>query len=1297
MSYNSNNDEREFSNFYFNAGALDLRDSLYDLTKYYGELAPDLIAYGELTTRPILQSSIVREKDTDIFSLGTLNPGNYRVTVSNHVWDSQNAYLNGFISNFSVLNQFGATVGFTNYSAGTLNFNVSSAATHYVEIVGSTTSDAQYSIRYENVNTPAVWSGASLTPPPPILIGNILTANVSYSDADGILGVVPTVRWYKKSGGLYIDTGQTGTEFLVTPDTYGYEVAYQVSFEDNAGNTETSPYYYHANNYVKLIVGNEAPLILSPTSSTLIAVDEDTPTTAITYQFFDVDGDAVSYSFGTPTKGTITTDETNSTFVYTPTPNVNGDDSFVLTITDGTYVISQAINITIAPVNDDPVLTTLNTIAIDEGTASSPIAFSATDVDGDTLTYTFSTPTKGLITRDDVNDTYVYTPNADSNGSDSFTVSVTDGTVTVTETVNITINAINDDPVLTTSNTITIDEDTPSSAISFAATDVDGDTLTYTFSNPDKGLITRDDANGTYIYTPNTDSVDSDSFTISVSDGAVTVTETVNVTITGVNDDPVLVTPTTLSLVENSASSSISFIATDVDGDTLTYAFSSPTKGTITRDDANATYIYTPNTDANGSDSFIISVTDGTVTITETVNVSIFNLVEGTSSDDTLHGTSRDDNINGLSGHDVITGNLGDDWLSGGLGNDIFHFASSGDGHDTIYAFEHDVDQIKFDGVSYVVGDPDNYAGITETTNGNGDTVIQYGGSNSITLTDAIASSPFELVELSSDRYGDIFTFGLRLKDDPSTTSSDTQIVSEFNDIDIEIGWTSGEFSYWGGYRYGQNDIYDTANSGTGLNLANTTLSSGNPNTTTLDLTYYEAGNLAITENDYLATFMLERSDTSSAQTNSITLKTSQGKVLDTASQQLVSLPTSQTPKSYEFAFSDNDIDVELGTKKAVAAPNPVMFVTNDQISDGLSLRAIEKLGNLVRYEVVLNISDATFKGGEPLSPHHKIKIKNALIFDDSVALKTDIASSEGVEVIPSSFSADFFLDSVDVTTDIKQLSFESNQANPFITDRILEFGGQSVVSSILDSSSVLEVHASNLSLPSSVGAGINYTGSEGSYALFEFVAYGPTITFQIGRAGNMSDVSYGNEISIARQFDDLGKAHSTVNGEVWSEAVANASSISVVGDGYHLDPGFYKDVIGADDALNVLRVISDAVMRTPENQKFGPEYYIAGDFNSDGRLSAADAYDIMQYAVSGIKDGVVFPKWAYVSDLSSNTSTFNNIAYHEPLGLDLNQSHNLDITAILKGDLSSSYDAVNFSASPITDLLNDLDTALIA
>ena len=207
--------------------------------------------------------------------------------------------------------------------------------------------------------------------------------------------------------------------------------------------------------------------------------------------------------------------------------------------------------------------------------------------------------------------------------------------------------------------------------------------------------------------------------------------------------------------------------------------------------------------------------------------------------------------------------------------------------------------------------------------------------------------------------------------------------------------------------------------------------------------------------------------------------------------------------------------------------------------------------------------------------------------------------SSEGGELISNSFSANFLLDDIDITSGVKQLSRYSDQANSFITDRILEFGGEPVVSSNLDGSSALEIHVSNLGIPSSVGTGVNYTGSEGSYALFEFMAYGPSITFQSGRAGNISDVSYGNEISIARKFDDLGKAHSTVNEEVWSEILHDTSAISVIGDGYYLNSRSFNDVIGADDALGVLKVIKDFMINSSDNQVYAPKDFIAADCDS--------------------------------------------------------------------------------------------------
>jgi VCBS repeat-containing protein len=108
--------------------------------------------------------------------------------------------------------------------------------------------------------------------------------------------------------------------------------------------------------------------------------------------------------------------------------------------------------------------------------ASSAIAFGATNVDGDTLTYAISNPSKGSVANNG-NGTYTYTPAANENGSHSFTVTANDGTADVSQTVYVTINAVNDAPGLTTSSTLSTNEDTASSAIAFSATDIDADTL----------------------------------------------------------------------------------------------------------------------------------------------------------------------------------------------------------------------------------------------------------------------------------------------------------------------------------------------------------------------------------------------------------------------------------------------------------------------------------------------------------------------------------------------------------------------------------------------------------------------------------------------------------------------------------------------------------------------------------------------------------------------------------------------------------------------------------------------------
>ena len=151
--------------------------------------------------------------------------------------------------------------------------------------------------------------------------------------------------------------------------------------------------------------------------------------------------------------------------------------------------------------NNPPDLTTVSSLSTTEDTASSATAFSATDVDGDTLTYSFSNPYKGSVTNNN-NGTYTYTPNANENGLDTFTVTVSDGTVDISQAVTVTITPLNDAPSLILSSTLSVNEDTASSAVFFTGIDVDGDTLTYSFSNPSKGSVTNN-SNGTYTYTPN--------------------------------------------------------------------------------------------------------------------------------------------------------------------------------------------------------------------------------------------------------------------------------------------------------------------------------------------------------------------------------------------------------------------------------------------------------------------------------------------------------------------------------------------------------------------------------------------------------------------------------------------------------------------------------------------------------------------------------------------------------------------------------------------------------------------------
>ena len=242
----------------------------------------------------------------------------------------------------------------------------------------------------------------------------------------------------------------------------------------------------------------------------------------------------------------------------TPTNSDVGTHDLTLTVTDsGTLSDSQKFTITVADVNDPPVLTTASSLTFDEDDVSSAIGWTASDIDGDSLTLALGTAMSGTLT--DLGDgTYNYAPNPDFNGSDSFTVSVTDGLETVEQTVTVTVNAVDDRPVFTSSvDTVSVDENSPRSTViySASATDVDGDTLVYSLSGADASFLSIHSSTGTVKLKSPADyeAKEAYQFTVTASDGSLTDSVDVTLNITDVNDLPVFASSVdTISVDENS-------------------------------------------------------------------------------------------------------------------------------------------------------------------------------------------------------------------------------------------------------------------------------------------------------------------------------------------------------------------------------------------------------------------------------------------------------------------------------------------------------------------------------------------------------------------------------------------------------------------------------------------------------------------------------------------------------------------------------------------------------------------------
>jgi len=310
----------------------------------------------------------------------------------------------------------------------------------------------------------------------------------------------------------------------------------------------------------------------------------------------------------------------------------------------GPLTDTDTVNVTVNAVNDPPTANS-QSATTPEDTALG-IILTGTDGDPDVvqvLTFAIATgPSHGSLSGfNPATGAVTYTPVGDYNGPDSFTFTVTDDVsagspVNLTSapaTVSITVTAVNDAPVAQ-AGAFGVTEDGSHSG-SVAATDVDGDPLTYAIvTGPAHGALTAfNTSTGAFTYEPADDYNGPDGFTFKANDGTVdSNTATVTITVTPVNDAPAVNDQTLGPIAENSPNGAVvgSVPASDVDtGQTLTYAIVGGNTGgafAISSSTGQITVASVAAVDFETTPSFglTVQVTDnGSPTLSDTATVTI--------------------------------------------------------------------------------------------------------------------------------------------------------------------------------------------------------------------------------------------------------------------------------------------------------------------------------------------------------------------------------------------------------------------------------------------------------------------------------------------------------------------------------------------------------------------------------------------------------------------------------------------------------------------------------------------------
>ncbi|WP_197465357.1 Ig-like domain-containing protein [Marinomonas sp. TW1] len=295
--------------------------------------------------------------------------------------------------------------------------------------------------------------------------------------------------------------------------------------EDGSGNSDTATVTVTVTSSG---VSNTAPVAEDDTGATV----EDTAVTLdVVDNDSDVDGDTLTVTNPILESGQGTVSISNNTLIFVPADNFNSEAIITYSIEDGNGGSDTArVTISVSAVEDSPVANDSTATVEEDSSVIIDVLANAADPDGDPLTIVSASVPASQGSVSIVDGKLVFTPAENFNGEAIITYTIEDDKGNSdSATVSVTVNSVQDAPVVNNTNTsITVDEG-GSVVIDVLSnvSDADGDTVTVTSSSSNQGQVQILD--NKVVFTPASNFSGNATITYTVSDGVNSTTASVTV------------------------------------------------------------------------------------------------------------------------------------------------------------------------------------------------------------------------------------------------------------------------------------------------------------------------------------------------------------------------------------------------------------------------------------------------------------------------------------------------------------------------------------------------------------------------------------------------------------------------------------------------------------------------------------------------------------------------------------------------------------------------------------------------